>query len=74
MTLAVASETLAAHVRRLAGTRLAACRLVELSLASTVTRTVAGTLDACTRTPYFVSFWNFRSRSGHATVASRPGG
>src|SRR3712207_7505018 len=29
---------------------------------------------ACTSTPYLVSFWNFKSRFGQATVASRPGG
>jgi hypothetical protein len=45
VTLAVASETLAAHVRRLAGERLATCRLVRLSLAGPVTRTLAGALE-----------------------------
>ncbi|KHL25812.1 hypothetical protein PK98_04175 [Croceibacterium mercuriale] len=45
VTLAVASDALAAHVRRLAGDRLAACRLVQLTLASPVTRMLARTLD-----------------------------
>lgn len=45
VTLAVASEALAAHVRRLAGNRLAACRLVRLSLTSPVTRSMAGALE-----------------------------
>jgi len=45
ITLAVASEALAVHVRRLAGDRLAACRVVQLSLASPVTRSLAGVLE-----------------------------
>ncbi|WP_121117880.1 hypothetical protein [Croceibacterium ferulae] len=45
VTLAVASEALATHVRRLAGNRLAACRLVRLSLSSPVTRSLAGVLE-----------------------------
>ena len=45
VTLAVTNGALAAHVRRLAGPRLAPCRLVQLSLASPVTRHMAGALE-----------------------------
>ncbi|WP_347303772.1 hypothetical protein V5740_03890 [Croceibacterium sp. TMG7-5b_MA50] len=45
VTLAVASDALAAHVRRLAGGRLARCHLEELSLAGPLTRRLAHTLD-----------------------------
>lgn len=45
VTLAVASEALATHVREVAGDRVASCRLVLLSLASPVARTLAGMLE-----------------------------